>query len=124
IPEAFLATETSGQATLARRSNALGVHSLNRFAFTVPDLARAQAFYGAFGLDVRREGNRLDLYAHGHLHCWGSVYANGQPKRLQYLSFAAYRDGFAAVAQRVREAGAAGPHPLSDGTGVWTRDAD
>jgi len=119
-----MATGTSGQATMSRRSNALGVHSLNRFVFTVPDLARAEEFYRSFGLDVRSEGNRLDLYTHGHPHCWGSVYANGQPKRLQYLSFAAYPDDFAALAERVRGAGAADPHPLSDGQGAWTRDAD
>ena len=73
---------------------------------------------------MRRDGNRLDLYTHGHPHCWGSVYANGEPKRLQYLCFAAYADDFDALAQRVRGAGAADPHPLSDGQGVWTRDAD
>ena len=119
-----MATGTSGQATMSRRSNALGVHSLNRFVFTVPDLAPAEEFYRSFGLDVRREGNRLNLHTHGHPHCWGSVYANGQPKRLQYLSFAAYSDDFAALAERVRGAGAADPHPLSDGQGAWTRDAD
>ena len=119
-----MATVTSVQANMPRRSNALGAHSLNRFVFTVPDLAPAETFYRSFGLDARRDGNRLDLYAHGHPHCWGSVFANGQPKRLQYLSFAAYADDFDALAQRVRSAGAADPHSLSDGQGVWTRDAD
>ena len=119
-----MATVTSGQSTMPRRSNALGVHSLNRFVFTVPDLAPAEEFYRSFGLDVRREGNRLDLHTHGHPHCWGSVYANGQPKRIQYLSFAAYADDFDALAARVRSAGACDPHPLSDGQGAWTRDAD
>jgi catechol 2,3-dioxygenase-like lactoylglutathione lyase family enzyme len=119
-----MATVTSAQAAMPRRSNALGVHSLNRFVFTVPDLAPAEAFYQSFGLDARRDGNRLDLYTHGHPHCWGSVYANGQPKRLQYLCFAAYADDFDALAQRVRGAGSADPHPLSDGQGAWTRDAD
>lgn len=119
-----MATVTHAQAPLVRRNNALGVHSLHRFVFTVPDLAPAETFYRAFGLDVRREGDRLDLYAHGHPHCWGSVHANGAPKRLQYLSFAAYPDDFDALAQRLRAAGAAEPHPLSDGAGVWTRDPD
>lgn len=119
-----MTTATSGQATMPRRSNALGVHSLDRFVFSVPDLAPAEAFYRAFGLDVRRDGNRLDLYTHGHPHCWGSVHANGEPKRLQYLRFAAYPEDFDAIAQRVRGNGAADPHPLSDGQGAWTRDAD
>jgi catechol 2,3-dioxygenase-like lactoylglutathione lyase family enzyme len=119
-----MATATIAQATTPRRSNALGVHSLHRFVFTVPELAPAEAFYRAFGLDVRRDGNRLDLYTFGHPHCWGSVIANGAPKRLQYLSFAAYADDFDALSQRLRTAGVADPHPLSDGAGVWTRDAD
>jgi len=107
-----------------RRSGTLGVHSLNRFVFTVPDLEPAEQFYRAFGLDVRRVGERLDLHTFGHPHCWGSVYADGQPKRLQYVSFSAYPDDFAALSERVKAAGAAEPHPLSDGTGAWTRDAD
>ena len=58
--------------TPPRRVGALGVHSVNRFVFTVPDLNTAQAFYTAFGLDVRRIDNRLDLYTFGSPHCWGS----------------------------------------------------
>ena len=111
-------------ASPPRRPGTLGVHSLNRFVFTVPDLAPAEQFYRAFGLDVRRVGDRLDLHTFGHPHCWGSVYANGQPKQLQYVSFSAYPEDFAALSERVKAAGAAEPHPLSDGTGVWTRDAD
>ena len=119
-----VAGRPSGAPTMPRRPNALGVHSLNGFVFTVPDLAPAEAFYRSFGLDARRDGNRLDLYTHGHPHRWGSVYENGGPKRLQYVSFAAYADDFDALTQRLRSAGAADPHPLSDGEGVWTRDAD
>ena len=60
-----------------RRKNALGIHSLNRFVFSVPDLDPAEQFYDAFGLDVRRDGDRLDLHTHGHAHCWGSVHGDG-----------------------------------------------
>jgi len=107
-----------------RRRNALGVHSLNRFVFSVPDVAEAERFYRAFGLETRRSGDRLDLHVYGHPHCWGSLHGNGKPKQLQYLSFAAYDDDFEAVARRIRAHGACEPHPLSDGAGVWTRDAD
>ena len=107
-----------------RRPNTLAVHSLERFVFSVPDLEQAERFYRAFGLDTRRDGDRLDLHAHGHPHCWGSVHANGAPKRLQYLSFGAYAEDFHALEQRLRAHGACEPHPLSDGKGVWTRDAD
>jgi len=119
-----MASVTDIGAGMPRRVNALGVHSLNRFVFTVPDVAPAEAFYRSFGLDVRRDGDRLDLYTHGHPHCWGSVHANGAPKRLQYLSFGCHADDYDALAQRVRSAGEIAPHPLSDGQGVWTRDPD
>src|SRR5689334_4636353 len=117
-------TAATGQPTTPRRHNVLGVHSLNGFVFTVPDLAPAEAFYRSFGLDVRRDGNRLDLYTHGHPHRWGTIYANDASKRLQYLSFAAYPDDFDALTQRLRGAGVVDPHPLSDGQGVWTTDPD
>ena len=107
-----------------RRRNVLGVHSLDRFVFSVPDLAPAERFYRAFGLDVRREGNRLDLYTFGHPHRWGSVHANGQSKRLQYLRFGSYDDDFEALAARARARGPVEPHPLSDGAGIWIRDPD
>lgn len=111
-------------ASPPRRSNALGVHSLNRFAFSVPDLAVAERFYAAFGLDAQRDGDRLDLHTQGHGHCWGSVHANGQPKKLQYLSYGAYTEDFDALARRIAANGSVAPHPLSDGQGVWTRDPD
>jgi catechol 2,3-dioxygenase-like lactoylglutathione lyase family enzyme len=107
-----------------RRRDALGVHSINRFAISVPSLPQAEQFYRDFGLDARRVGNRLDLYTHGHPHCWGSVYENGQAKKLQYVSFSAYPEDFEALAMRMRSAGTCEPHPLSDGTGVWIRDPD
>jgi catechol 2,3-dioxygenase-like lactoylglutathione lyase family enzyme len=109
---------------LLRRPNTLGVHSLDRFVVTVPDIAAAERFYRAFGLDARRDGRVLDLYVHGGDHCWGRVVENGEPKRLQYLSFSAYDDDYEALAERIRAAGACEPHPLSDGRGTWTRDPD
>jgi catechol 2,3-dioxygenase-like lactoylglutathione lyase family enzyme len=112
------------QAAPLRRPNALGVHSLDRFVFSVPDIDVAERFYRAFGLDVRRDGNRLDLHVHANAHCWGSVFASGQPKKLQYVCFSAYDDDFDALAARFARAGVTSPHPLSDGRGVWTRDAD
>ena len=107
-----------------RRSNALGVHSLNRFVISVPTLDDAERFYRAFGLETHREGDRLDLGTHGHEHRWGSVHANRQPKKLQYLSFGVYAEDHAALAQRIAANGSCPPHPLSDGKGAWTRDAD
>lgn len=114
---------TAPQAALPRRSNALGVHSLDRFAFSVPDLAAAASFYEAFGLDVRRDGDRLELRTAGNAHCWGVVHANGKPKTLQYLSFSAYDGDFDALARRLGDRRCE-PHAMSDGKGLWIRDPD
>jgi hypothetical protein len=108
-----------------RRPGALGVHSLERFVFSVPNVEDALKFYTAFGLDARVSGNRVDLHTHGHPHCWGSVHANGQPKKLQYVSFGCYAEDYDALARRIAERGAGcEPHPLSDGKGLWVRDPD
>jgi catechol 2,3-dioxygenase-like lactoylglutathione lyase family enzyme len=108
-----------------RRPGVLGVHSLERFVITIPDVADAVKFYTAFGLDPRVTGNRVDLYAHGHPHCWGSLHANGQPKKLQYVSFGCYAEDYDKLAARVKQLGiGCEPHPLSDGQGIWLRDPD
>jgi hypothetical protein len=39
-----------------RRPGELGVHSVDRFHFAVPDLAVAKNFYGEFGLEVDENG--------------------------------------------------------------------
>jgi hypothetical protein len=65
-----------------------GVHSLDRFVFTVPDLDEAKRFYDAFGMDMRNEGKQLDMYTFGHAHRWGSIFQAPGPKKLQYLRLA------------------------------------
>ena len=49
-----------------RRPGELGVHSVDRFHFFVPNLAVAQSFYGEFGLEVRERDGLLSLNTHGH----------------------------------------------------------
>ncbi len=108
-----------------RRPGALGVHSLQRFVFSVPNVEDAVKFYTSFGLAPKVEGNRVDLYTHGHPHCWGSVHANGRPKKLQYVTFGCYAQDYDAFAERIRKLGiGCEPHPLSDGTGLWLKDPD
>ncbi len=109
-----------------RREGALGVHSLHRFVFTVPDLDVAAAFYGDFGLDVRRQGDRLDLHTFGHAHRWGSIFEAPGPKRLQYVSFGAYAEDCDRIADRIKAQGGASrpPHALADEEGVWFADPD
>ena len=112
--------------SLPRRTGVTAAHSLHRFVFTVPDLDEAQRFYTAFGLDVRREGERIDLHTFGHPHRWGSIYRVSGRKKLQYLSFAVYPEDFDPLRRHLDKIGAemAKPHPLADEEGLWLRDPD
>lgn len=101
------------------------VHSISRVVFSVPNLAPAEHFYSAFGLDVRRSGDRLDLYTHGHPHRWVSVMGNGEPKRLQFLSFGIHADDEGAWRERVQRLRlACAPHPMGDAGGIWLHTPD
>ena len=117
-------SDANDQTTQPRRSGALGVHSVNRFVFTVPKLAEAERFYSTFGLDVRREGDRLDLYTFKSPHCWGTVFEGGEKKRLQYLSFGVYAEDLEAIKNRLAQVEVVAPHPLSNGEGLWIRDPE
>jgi catechol 2,3-dioxygenase-like lactoylglutathione lyase family enzyme len=110
-----------------RRPATLGVHSIHHFAFSVPDLDAAEAFYRSFGLDVRCCGLRIDLHTAGHPHCWGSVHVlpGTTTKQLQYLSFGIDAADLPAWQVRVAASGrACEPHPLSDGRGLWLQNPD
>jgi len=109
-----------------RRPGALAVHSLQRLAFSVPDLGPAVDFYSGFGLDVREVDGRLDLYAFGHPQRWGSVYRGGRAKRLEFLCFGAYAEDLDAIVERIEHLGfpRRQPHPLADNDGIWFRDPE
>jgi len=108
------------------RANIHGVHSLDRFVFTVPDLDEAARFYDAFGLDPRRDGDRLDLYAQGHPHAWGALFQAPGPKKLQFLRFACFPGDLEAIAERTEAAGVLRnePHALGSAEGVWVTHPD
>lgn len=111
--------------TFSRRLGSIAVHSVDRFVFSVPDLSVAQQFYSAFGLDVRGNGDRLDLYTFGHPHCWASIFKAGVCKKLQYVRYGIFAGDEAAFEQRIAELGIGiAPHPLGDDQGVWFRDPD
>ena len=104
------------------RTGVTAVHSVERIVFTVPDIEPAQKFYTAFGMDVKSSdsanGPRVDLYTHGHPHCWMSVVANGQPKALQYISFGIYAQDEAAFKQKIEALGlGCTPHPMAASLG-------
>ena len=101
------------------------VHSIDEFAFSVPDLEEARRFYTCFGLDVRDEAGGLALYAHGHPHRWARVLA-GERKRILWLSFgirAADADGFAQRLQRQEVPRIQAPAGADTG-GLWLDGPD
>lgn len=110
--------------TRARRSGATGVHSIQRFALTVPSLDDAERFYRAFGLDVRHAGDALELRAYGNPHVWGVVHGGG-PKRLDYVEMGMYAEDAEALARRVAQRGIGrSAHPLGPKEGLWLTDPD
>jgi catechol 2,3-dioxygenase-like lactoylglutathione lyase family enzyme len=112
-------------AAASRRAGFTGVHSLNRFVFTVPSLGEAERFYSTFGLDVRRNGDALELRTFGNPHCWAAVHAGAASQRLQYLSFGIFPEDLPVFEERVARSGiGCTPHPLSSGQGLWLRDVD
>src|SRR5438552_9027731 len=85
---------------IPRRIGEVGVHSLDHFNFSVSDLESARQFYSAFGLDIRERDDRLDVYTHGHSHCWGSM-VEGTRKKLQFISFGAFEDDLPRFQERL-----------------------
>ena len=112
-----------------RRAGVIGAHSVDRIVYSVPDLAEAERFYSAFGLETRRIGERLDLHTVDNPHAWASVFASGTTKKLEYVSFGVYAEDFAAMCDRIERRGlACPPHPLSDESAdmksLWLRNPD
>ncbi|MEZ5649569.1 MAG: VOC family protein [Burkholderiaceae bacterium] len=109
-----------------RRAGTTAIHSVDHFALGVPDLDEAERFFTAFGLDVRRTDDRLDLYTFGNPHCWGRILPGRPSRKLEYLSFGAYHDDLDALAQRAGQGGYGriDPHPQGDPDGLWLRGPD
>jgi len=103
----------------------LGVHSLDHFALTVPDLEEACRFYAAFGLSVRAEGDSAGIYTRGSSHRWGQL-AEGRKKRLHHLSFGVFErdlERFRALTERLGVS-RLDPPPGVESAGIWIRDPD
>jgi catechol 2,3-dioxygenase-like lactoylglutathione lyase family enzyme len=113
---------------LPRRSEVTAVHSVNRVVFTVPDIAPAESFYTAFGMDVRRSAQsdqQIDLFTHGHPHCWMTVIANGQPKALQHLSLGIFAEDEPVFRRKIETLGiGCEPPPLASREGLWLDSPD
>jgi catechol 2,3-dioxygenase-like lactoylglutathione lyase family enzyme len=108
---------------VTRRPGELGVHSLDRFNFMVPDLKQAEQFYGEFGLDLKEENGALALYTHGHPHKWGSV-SEGQRKALQFISFGCFGEDMPAFRKRLEDMRVERLDPPKgfESNGLWFRD--
>jgi catechol 2,3-dioxygenase len=102
----------------------VGVHSLDHFALTVPDLDEARRFFEAFGLEAKEEEGTLDLHTFGSPHMWARL-QNGPSKRLYYLSFAAYAEDLSHFEERLDKLGVRrvdGPDGALDHCGIWFQD--
>lgn len=112
-----------------RRPGAVGVHSIDRFVFSVPSLGIAEDFYTAFGLDVQRHADRIDLKTFGHTHTWASVFEGGERKRFGYLRYGIDAADLPVFRERIAQRGLrAEPHALAaalgETQGLWLRNPD
>lgn len=125
-PEGEEATMTAirGYVPPTGEQDAFGVHSLDQFVLTVPDLAPAQRFYGSFGLDVQEKGRSLLLKTFGHDHTWGSVVEGAKKKRLHHLSFGCYAEDIGRLKARIEGNGVQLLDPPAgfESNGFWFRD--
>src|SRR5579871_628644 len=118
-------TQIRGFIEATRRPGVLGIHSLDHFSLTVPDLDKAKSFYESFGLEVRKEGTGLALYTRGHPHRWGLL-SEGPQKQLHYLSFGAFEDDLPRFRERLQQFGIErlDPPPGFETGGLWFRDCN
>ena|ERR1700722_118121 len=111
--------------TSSRRSDELGIHSLDHFALAVPSLVEAQRYFGAFGLDARPESNSLAIRTFGSTQRWGSL-VEGSLKRLLHLSFGIFEKDRERFKTRIAERGIRRLDPPSgtQSDGLWFSDPD
>ncbi|MGH8819743.1 MAG: VOC family protein [Rhodoferax sp.] len=103
----------------------LAVHSVDEFAFSVPELEPARHFYSSFGLDVRNEDGALALYTFGHLHRWARVLP-GASKRLLWLSLGIHAEDAPRFERHLSDRGItriAAPAG-TDASGIWIQGPD
>lgn len=110
--------------TTQSRAGEAGVHSIDHFALTVPNIEIAREFFIAFGLDVCNEDGGLSLYALDR-HCWGHI-RQGAAKALAYLVFNCHEQDLAPLRDQVAMAGGipASQPSIWGGSGFWFEDAD
>ena len=118
-------TAIQGFVSPSRRPGELGIHSLDRFHFTVPDLGSAMRFYSEFGLDIQARGNVLSMGTYDVPHVWGTI-GEGLRKKFGYLSFGAFEDDIERFATRLQDMKVKrlDPPPGIESNGIWFNDQD
>lgn len=118
-------TKSDKKPQPSRRSDALGVHSLDHLCIAVPDLAEAIAFYRSFGLEVREHAKGVGLYTAGGNQCWVWL-TEGPKKRLRYLSFGVFEEDLPRFETHVERLGCDRFDPPGgiESNGIWLRDPD
>jgi len=118
-------TQLKGFIQPTRRPGALGVHSLDHFSFSVPDLKEAQRFYTTFGLTVEEDSNRLHLQAGLNPHRCVSI-SEGETKALSYLSFGVFAEDFPRFKKHFEDLGVSQIDPPTgiDSNGIWLHDCN
>ena len=97
-------TAITGKVAPTKRPGELGIHSMDTFSMTVPDLRVADDFYRAFGLDVREEGEDLALFTFGSDQRWMTISEAGR-KKLNHLTFAVFEEDFEPMRRRIEGQG-------------------
>jgi len=84
----------------AESAAVLGVHSVDHFGLAVPNLGDARHFFEAFGLDVRSNGDSLELRTDGSEHRW-AVVTSAPARYLTHVSFGAFPEDLAPLHARL-----------------------
>lgn len=118
-------TAIGGHVAPTRRSGALGVHSVGEFVLAVPDVTKAQDFYGHFGLETAAEGNALALRTAGDGYRWGRV-VEAPRKAMHHVTFHCFAEDLPRLKAHIEGQGVRllDPPPGWDSDGLWLRDQD
>ena len=103
----------------------LGVHSLNHFVLSVPDLHEAERFHTAFGLDVVDHRSGYAVRTEGSDKNWG-FFVEGARKQFQHLSFGVFEADFQRFKLHLEKRGVElllSPSGF-ESNGLWFRDHD
>lgn len=118
-------TAIAGHYAPSRKPGVLGVHSVGEFVLGVPSLEKAEAFYGAFGLQVAEQGEHLGLHTAGDGYRWGRVVPAAR-KAMHHIAFHCFEEDLPRFKSSIEAQGVRllDPPPGFDSNGLWLRDQD